>query len=107
MHSSSKPVSVSRMYTLYCLHRVYSRKKGHACDFAEKGQKKAKKGKIFGNSGRKVKYFEERQAYECDYPMHETARICPVLQLDGIMQGIYQLYSHILLDSSINSISFS
>ena len=53
-----------------------------------------------------MKYFEERQAYECDYPMHETARICPVLQLDGIMQGIYQLYSHILLDSSINSISF-
>ena len=36
--------------------RVYSRKKGHACNFSEKGGKKKeqKKGKIFENLGKDV-----------------------------------------------------
>ena len=34
--------------------RVYSRKKVHASDFSEKGQKKGKKGQIFENLGKNV-----------------------------------------------------
>ena len=32
-----------RLFVLIC-SRAYSRKKGHACDFSEKAQKRAKKG---------------------------------------------------------------
>ena len=44
---------------------------GYAYDFSEKGQKRAKQGKIFKNLGKNVqnlkKKIEKRQVIACDY----------------------------------------
>ena len=59
---------------------AYSRKKGHACDFSEKGQKRQKRAKylkIWAKMYKVQKYFEKGQPPACNYRMHDTARICP------------------------------
>ena len=72
-----------KKFSKYCWDRygrAFSRKKGHVYNFSEKGQKRPKYLKLWAKMYKIIwKYFEKGQPYACDYHMHETARICPVL----------------------------
>ena len=50
--------------------------KGHACDFSEKEQKRAKYLKIWAKMYKIWKYFWKGHPHACDYRMHERTRIC-------------------------------
>ena len=57
--------------------RTYSKSKGHACNFLEKGQKMARKNlKIWARMDKIWKYFEKGRSHVSNYRMNETAIIC-------------------------------
>ena len=58
--------------------RAYSRKKGYACHFPEKGRKRAKYLKNWPKMCKIWKHFEKGQVTVCNYHTQQTARIDPI-----------------------------
>ena len=57
---------------------AYSLKKGHACDFSEKGQERAKYLKNWAKIDKIWRYFEKGQLYDmCVYCKNEAVVMCP------------------------------